>query len=351
MRITDLHERLSELSPTEQHRFQRLYDVTVDEGRLEVPKDMKDWVADTFGTVRSVERQSIVRVTNRVTDEAALFNGLRADRPIDASSSVDLDEVIDEHRGGPFSEPETGTPEDTFGRVRGDHGVSASNIAKYDARHGLVIADEVDPLSFDAEELRDRFDVADAWIDRASDDAHRYPFLMWNCLWKSGASIVHGHMQVLVAKDKPYRRIDTLERAAAAYEDSFDADLYEDIVDAHRDAGLTLGFDGVDGFVHLTPRKEKEVVVVADEVSASFVDALHDVLRVLIDETGTRSFNAAVYYPPRSDESWSLPVIGRVVDRGDLGEKTTDMGGMEVYGGENVVASDPYKVKRAFEKA
>jgi hypothetical protein len=345
--IHDLESYVHDLSPDEQHRFRRIFDVTVDEGDLVIPEDMEGWVEDTFGSVEAVESQDIIRATNRLTDEAALFNGLRSDRPVDATTDVDLDAVVDDHRDGPFSTPETGTPADTFGRVRGDSAVSASNVAKYDARHGLVIADEVNPLSFSEEDLRDRLDVADRWFDEASDAAHRYPFLMWNCLWKSGASIVHGHLQLLVAKDKPYRRIDTYERASRAYADTYDSSLLDDMVGAHADVGLDLGLD-VDAFAHLTPRKEKEVMIVGDTVDDAFVSTLHTVLTTLIDELGMRSFNVGLYYPPRADEDWELPVIARVVDRGSLDAKTTDMGGMEVYGGENVVGTDPYEVVRAF---
>jgi len=346
--IQNLETYIHDLSPDKQHVFRRIYDVTVDTGELAVPDEMTEWIEDTFGSVEAVASQDIVRVTNRLTDEAALFNALRSDRPVDATTDVDIDEVIEDHAGGPFSTPKTGTPADSFGRVEGETAVSASNVAKYDARHGLVIADDVNPLAFDEDDLRDRFDVADEWFEKASDETHRYPFLMWNCLWKSGASIVHGHMQLLVAKDKPYRRIETYDRAARAYEDTYDTSLLDDMVAAHESVGLDLPVE-VDAFAHLTPRKEKEVVLVADAVSDSFVSSLHSVLRTLIDELGMQSFNVGMYYPPVGDESWSLPVVARVVDRGSLDSKTTDMGGMEVYGGENVVGTDPYDVVRAFE--
>lgn len=345
--ITDLPSLIKDLSPQQQHLFQRIFDVSADTGRLTVPEDMQGWVEDTFGEVDDVEEQRIVRIANRLTDEAALFNGLRANRPIDAEESVDVDDLIEEHSDGPFSTPKTGTPEDVFGRVENKYAVSASNIAKYDARHGLIIADDVDPLSFDQADLRGRFALADDWFDAASDEKHRYPFLMWNCLWKSGASIVHSHMQLLLAKSRPYRRIDRLNRSAKIYKESFERDLYDDIHRAHDTVGLSLDLDGVDAYAHLTPRKEKEVVITADDRGEAMADAVHTVLRTFIDDLGVQSFNVGVYYPPRSDEEWHLPVVARIVDRGSLESKTTDMGGMEVYGGENVVASDPYAVKRA----
>ena len=232
--ITELPSYVKDLSSKQQHLFRRLFDVSAETGRLAVPEEMEGWVEDTFGDVDDVEEQRIVRIANRLTDEAALFNGLRADRPIEASTSVDVEEVIEEHADGPFSTPKTGTPADTFGRVENKYGVSASNVAKYDARHGLVIADEVNPLSFSEEQLQGRFDLATDWFDKATDETHKYPFMMWNCLWKSGASIVHSHMQLLAASKRPYRRIDRLNRAAKIYQDSFERDLYDDITSATR---------------------------------------------------------------------------------------------------------------------
>jgi hypothetical protein len=44
-------------------------------------------------------------------------------------------------------------------------------------------------------------DLAKQWFAKAHayDPAARYPYLMWNCLWRAGGSIVHGHMQMTAA--------------------------------------------------------------------------------------------------------------------------------------------------------
>ena len=52
-----------------------------------------------------------------------------------------------------FSNPYENTPEDVFGRVIGKHCVTASNIAKGDGLHGLVIFNEFNPLHFSREEV------------------------------------------------------------------------------------------------------------------------------------------------------------------------------------------------------
>src|SRR3712207_8630657 len=49
------------------------------------------WIERSFGSVEAVLEQRIVRVTNRVTLQGTLFNGLRSSRPLDTGVSVDLD--------------------------------------------------------------------------------------------------------------------------------------------------------------------------------------------------------------------------------------------------------------------
>src|SRR5256885_13484912 len=66
-------------------------------------------------------------------------------------------ETIERSRNDPFCQPETGTPADTFGRIRGEHGTTASNVAKHDGYHGALAFDEHDPRApMDAEAIRDR---------------------------------------------------------------------------------------------------------------------------------------------------------------------------------------------------
>jgi hypothetical protein len=57
------------------------------------------------------------------------------------------------------------TPEDLFGRVRGKFCVTASNIAKFDGFHGLVVFNEKHPLRFTREMLHDYVDTGGRWGD------------------------------------------------------------------------------------------------------------------------------------------------------------------------------------------
>jgi hypothetical protein len=171
-RITDLDALLGGLLWEERVLAGRLFEVVSSIGRLKVPEGMRSWVEENFGSVDAVREQKIVRVTNRVTLEGALFNGLRALRPFDASGSGPdlLRSEIEDSRGDPFCVPEEGTPSDVFGRIRGTHSITASNVAKYDGFHGLVIFDDHDPLAFTPEKVDDYISVALEWVSKALEE-------------------------------------------------------------------------------------------------------------------------------------------------------------------------------------
>jgi hypothetical protein len=77
--------------------------------------------------------------------------------------------------------------------------------------------------------------------------------------------------------------------------------------------------------------------------------AVFDTLRVYRDSLGVRSFNVGMLLPPvdETEESWDgFPVVVRIVDRGNLETRTSDIGGMEMFA-EAVVAADPFAVHQA----
>jgi len=134
---------------------------------------MVAWAQKTFGDVQEVSAQRVIRVDNIVTGEGSLFNALRAKRPMATAGSNETRAAIDKDRGDAFCTPGKGTPEEPFGRVSGRLSVSASNIAKFDGHHGLVIFAEHDPLVFDAERIEDA-GLAD--LERRNDCARgRWP--------------------------------------------------------------------------------------------------------------------------------------------------------------------------------
>ena len=165
--IVDLEELVQALPPEDRERFGRIFRLDTTTGELLPPAFMHAWIQKYFGSVDAVRKQRIVKVTNLITMEGSLFNELRASRPMETAAGEDLLEKITQSAGDPFCHPLDGTPEDVFGRVKGTRSVTASNVAKCDGFHGLLIFDEHNPLVFDAAAVKDSLDTALAWARKA----------------------------------------------------------------------------------------------------------------------------------------------------------------------------------------
>jgi len=349
--ILQLPALVEQLPEQELQRFHRLFHVSQSIGNLSSPDSMHEWISKLFGSVEAVESQEIIKTTNLVTFEGTLFNALRASRPFESTNSEDIESLVAGGTGDPFCNPLEGTPEDIFGRVRGDHCITASNIAKYDAFHGVVIFDDHNPLHFSDDSISDMIDVGLRWGRRAleADPAAKYFFLMWNCLWKSGASILHGHSQVAATRDMHYAKIEALRRGALAYRQQHGANYFEDLVAVHRALGLVSDVGDTQVVSNLTPIKEKEVLLIAPGLTGDLRRSIWLVLDELVHRLGVSSFNLVLYMPPLAPtpESWEgFPHMVRIVDRGAPSNKTADFGAMELYAA-SVVSSDPFRLAAA----
>ncbi len=350
MRITDLPDLVQALPSDVRALANRIFDVSATTGRLDPPETMYAWIERSFGSVDTVREQRIVKVTNRVTLQGTLFNELRASRPLDTGVSVDLEREIEATVGDPFCRPEEGTPADVFGRVRGEHAITASNVAKYDGFHGVIVFDDHNPLHLTPEKVSDYISVGLEWGRRAleADPEARYPFLMWNCLWRAGGSIIHGHAQVTATRGAHYPKVERLRRFAAAYKAEHGSDYFDDLYRVHDSLGLPVSAEsGVRAFASLSPIKEKELIVIGGSPED---DSLQRTVGALLEGyvlvLGVQTFNVAFYMPPLApvDEDWSgFPTVVHLVDRGSPANRTSDIGAMELYAA-SVVASDPFHV-------
>lgn len=344
-------ERLVAALPEEgRARFDRLFHVATTTGELRPPAHMYRWIERYFGSVDSILTQRVVKVTNRATMEGALFNDLRAKRPLEARIPAALHEELARSAPDPFCEPLVNTPEDVFGRIEGRYCVTASNIAKYDGWHGVIVFSDHDPLAFDEESVADYLDVARRWWAKAHelDPAAIYPLFMWNCLWKAGASIPHGHAQMSLTKGMHYAKIEQLRRSAQIHRMVFGHSYFDELYEVHRDLGLAHEHRGVRVMASLVPIKEKEVVLLGERLDENLTSALYTALHCLTVSLGVTSFNLVIYLPPlaESDGDWSdFPVVVRMVDRGDPMNRTADFGAMELYAA-SVISSDPFGVAR-----
>jgi hypothetical protein len=351
--IIDIQDAIEALPADARAAAERIFTVSVTTGRLDPPAAMHPWITKLFGSVEAVRAQRIVRVTNQVTYEGALFNDLRALRPMEVRGGDDVRAAIAAAANDPFDRPLQGTPADTFGRIKGEHGITASNVAKYDGYHGVLVFDEHDPLApVDAAKIRDHLTTCHRWGEaaQAEDPAARYLFVMWNCLWRAGGSIVHGHMQMTATRGAHYPKVELLRRQALGYEAAHGRDYFDDLWLVAEALGLGARIGEARAMASLTPIKEREMVIVgpagADETTLA--DAIAKTVQTY-RAAGVVAHNMAVYLPPLSPdgEDWRrFPPIARLVDRGDPANKTSDIGAMELYAA-SVIASDPFRLADA----
>jgi hypothetical protein len=86
----------------------------------------------------------------------------------------------------------------------------------------------------------------------------------------------------------------------------------------------------------LTPVKEKEIFVISSaRRSEEMADTVYKLLRSYL-ALGVQSFNVALF---QVDDYHIL----RLVDRGSLADRNSDIGAMELYAA-SVIASDPFKL-------
>lgn len=352
--IADLESLVDTLPAAERERFARIFLVATDTADVVVPPTMRAEVEALFGGVEPVLRQTLVRVTNLITLDGTLFNPLRQRRPHDERHAAQV-EIPGPGAEDPFCAPLERTTENSFGRVRGAHSVTAANLVPIERFHSVIILDEHDPLAFTEASIADALETALAWarLAHSADADARYFMLFWNCLWRAAASRVHGHMQAVLGKGIHYAQVEALRRAALLYRIGHGVDYFADLCAAHEALGLGVQTQGAHVFAYLAPKKEKEVWVIADRIGPAFVHGIYGALRAYVQHLGVQSFNLALLWHPIDSvpEDWTgFPVIARMLDRGPLHSKMSDVGAMEFFG-SSVVSSDPFRVADALRQS
>lgn len=353
--IADLPQLIEALPPDDRARALGLYDVSVGTGRLTTPPELRDWMVAHFGSVEAVEAQQVVRVTDRRSLGGAIFSPLRGMRPQAPPMESAFRRLVESTIGDEFCHPETGTPADTWGRVRGRRTVTAANAAKYEERHGVVIFDQHDPLAFDVETVIDLLEVGREWAERgrAEDPAAAAYLLIWNGGPRAGGSIVHGHAQVTLGR-RHYPQVERTCRTAASYGSETGGSYFADFVAVHRSLGLVVADEqAVTTLATLTPVKERELLIIGppgmDERDPAFAATVASTVVAYRDVLGVRAFNLALHRPPldpgvATADGWDgMPPVVHLVDRGDPDSRSSDIGAMELYAAP-VVGADPFAV-------
>jgi hypothetical protein len=78
--ITELPEYVAHLPEDKRMRFERVFRIDRSTGYCSVPETMRAWVTTRFGGLETVQHQHVIRVTNLVTFDGALYNPLRRRR-------------------------------------------------------------------------------------------------------------------------------------------------------------------------------------------------------------------------------------------------------------------------------
>ncbi len=352
--IDQIMQRVAACPPAIGAHLARIFAIEVAHGTVVAPETMGEWVARQFGSLDAVQRQTIVRITNRYTLEASIFNPLRAARPAPARSSdaaLDAWVAADLASFDPFAVPLRDTPANAFGRIIGRSSVSAANIAQFAENHGLVIFDAAHPLHFDHARLADAFDVARRWFiaAHAHDPEASIPLLIWNCLPRSGASLAHGHMQLVLHRGMPYARREAWRRAEVGYQAH--GDYLATLAQVHHALELAIPLAGATVFAHLTPLRAHELIGLldvpplgTDDAGEYLADIVTPLLQRMIARCGTRSFNLALAFPPLGASEFAWPsqhTILRIADRGDPLAIRNDWAAMELYA-TGCIATDPF---------
>ncbi len=353
--IGGLPELIDALPAGDAALVRRIFRVDRRSARMRVPPGMHGWVGNTFGGLSAVEEQAVVRVSNPWSGEETLFNPLRASRPHAVSRPpIDLSAVVADTLDDAFCHPLEQTTEDTFGRVFGRFCVTAANLARIDEHHGVVVFNEHHPLEFSRDQVEDYLRTGIRWGEKVleTDPEATCWQLWWNALWRAGATMVHGHAQVVATHPPHHVRVEGLREAAAAYRSEHDGDFFADLARAHEILGLARRHRSAVRFASLTPIKEREVWMVDDDLSAPLVDLVYETLERFTRSLGIQSFNLSYFRPPLGtpDPEWAgFPHIVRIVDRGSLDSPMSDFGGFELYGAVGVSA-DPFALATALAR-
>jgi hypothetical protein len=344
-----------------------------------------------------LEQQTIATARNVLTEEYSLFNEVRRYRPgyqerLSPEKERQLEEDWMANSGADKCDFCSGdrTAEDVFGRLQGKHCYTASNVAKYEQWHSLLIARQHHPLNATAEQLVDYLETAHKFFDRvhALDPKARFPHMMWDAGARASASQPHQHMQMSITQDSYYTRAEHTRLAALNYYRGWDSyfdyhddaaaaaaagggsephhgagrNYWADVVTVHEALGLAVRYKRSAILSYLTPIKERELIVVTESsASPCFATLIAVAVAAMRDDVGTRAFSLAVlleaYGKSGKDDNGRrrhagrqrlidkvpYPAIARVVDRGSPSDKRSDVGAMEFFGANNVGA-DPFHI-------
>lgn len=358
--------------------FNRIFRVSMKSSKMAIPKSFEEkltrWFhlpgdTDEEQSIKRAELQTVVRVFDRWTCNQTCFNAARALKPLNNGEAKPINGVDlplgSKVPGCDFCSPLDHTAADLWGRLENESGLTASNVAKYDALHSMVVFKEHPPSQWDKKKLVDLLDLCTKWFEITHKNHPQaiYPLMNWNCRARAGASQHHGHCHMLLAENFHYGQWEQLRQAARMYSlENPGCNYFDDLVTAHKNLGLAKTFGDACVFTHLAPFCGYEFKAVSWNFDENFKQAINEALEALIFKFGSECFNLCIHFPPLQNGKLretvavekvknsfqeagdvGMPFMAHLVDRGAAQNSSSDICGMRIYGSA-IVNEDPFSI-------
>jgi hypothetical protein len=276
------------------------------------------------------KKQKLIFINDKILEKSAIFNLSRKKRP-----QPNIETQIQEK--DPFCHYQTETPVDEIGRLENESSVTAGNLSKMADYHSLVIFKKHNFSDLNEQDFISAINLAQEWFEKIQnlDNEIKTKIFIWNYHFRSGASILHPHFQLLAYKNFPLK-VQELKEKLENYQKNFRSHYFEDYFNLMTKVSLAKEKDDLKICVSLTPEKEKGLNFYGDLFKGA--KFLWEILQKLF-QTGTQSFN--LFY--LLDLNY-----GFFVDRGKTSKLNSDFGALEIFGIE-IISSGPAELKILFQ--
>jgi len=291
----------------------------------------KEIILDNFPQKYSeFKKQKLIFINDKILGKSAIFNLSRKKRP-----QPNIKTQIQEK--DPFCDYQTETPLDELGRLENEFSVTASNLSKMADYHSLVIFKKHNFNVLQQEDFLSAINLAQKWFEKIQnlDKEIKTKIFIWNYHFRSGASILHPHFQLLGYKSFPLK-VYELKEKLENYQKNFQSHYFKDYFNLMSKVNLAKENNNLKIWVSLTPEKEKGLNFYGDLFKGA--KFLWEILQKLI-QTGTQSFN--LFY--LLDLNY-----GFFVDRDETSKLNSDFGALEIFG-IKIISSDPAELKILFQ--
>lgn len=280
-----------------------------------------------FENFSEFKNQELIFIKDKILQIEAIFNLSRRKRPMPQET---LKENLKEY--DPFCSYETSTPIDELGRLENTSAVTAANLSKMADYHSLVIFKKHNFENLNETDFKNALLLTKEYFERIKllDNQIQTQILIWNYHYRSGASILHPHFQVLSYKEIP-QKIKFWSEEFRKYKENYFSDYIEDYFQIAQKLGIVKELENLRIWFSLVPFKEKTLFFLGN------LENFWPILKKLID-AGTQTFNLFYIF-----SSPLLENFGFFVDRGEINKLNSDFGALEIFG-LPVVSYDPLEL-------